>query len=255
MLKSLKQQESTDYKRYRMSIKEYVQCVIQALGLIGVFSYFFYRSYYAVIFMSPFIPFYIFRKKKQLGEKRRRNLMLQFKEMLVSVNGSVQAGYSLENSFYAAFEEMKGFYGEKSDIVRELGIIRRGLNNNAGLTGLIRDLANRSGIKDISDFAGVLYIGKQTGGNITRIMESYINVIDEKVAVMQEIDTLVSAKRFEQKIMNMVPFLIIFYIELTSPGFFSSLYHNAAGVTIMTVALVVYVFSVYMSEKIVDIRV
>ena len=116
-------------------------------------------------------------------------------------------------------------------------------------------MANRSGIKDISDFAGVLYIGKQTGGNINRIMESYINVIDEKVAVMQEIDTMVSAKRFEQKIMNMVPFLIIFYIELTSPGFFESLYHNLAGVVIMTVALAVYVFSVYMSEKIVDIKV
>ncbi len=161
----------------------------------------------------------------------------------------------MENAFRGAFEEMKGFYGEKSDIVKELAIIKRGLNNNAGLTGLIRDLANRSGIKDISDFAGVLYIGKQTGGNINRIMESYINVIDEKVAVMQEIDTMVSAKRFEQKIMNMVPFLIIFYIELTSPGFFESLYHNLAGVVIMTVALAVYVFSVYMSEKIVDIKV
>ncbi len=255
MLKSLKQQESTDYKTYRMSIKEYAISIIQAFGLVAVFAYFFYRSYYAIIFMSPFVPFFVFRKRKQLGEKRRRNLMLQFKEMLVSVNGSVQAGYSLENAFCGAFEEMKGFYGEKSDIVKELAIIKRGLNNNAGLTGLIRDLANRSGIKDISDFAGVLYIGKQTGGNINRIMESYINVIDEKVAVMQEIDTMVSAKRFEQKIMNMVPFLIIFYIELTSPGFFESLYHNLAGVVIMTVALAVYVFSVYMSEKIVDIKV
>ena len=55
--------------------------------------------------------------------------------------------------------------------------------------------------------------------------------------------------------MNLVPFLIISYISMTSTGFFDVLYHNAVGIAIMTVCLVVYVAAYRLSEKIVDIEV
>lgn len=66
---------------------------------------------------------------------------------------------------------------------------------------------------------------------------------------------MISAKKMEQKIMNLVPFLIIFYIGTTSKGFFDVLYHNLVGVVVMTVCLVFYGAAWRFSKKIVEIEV
>ena len=86
-------------------------------------------------------------------------------------------------------------------------------------------------------------------------MASFVKVIEEKAGVMQEIDTMVSARRFEQKIMNVIPFVIIFYVELTNKGFFGILYHNIFGYLVMTITMIIYLLSVYLSDKIIDIRI
>ena len=66
---------------------------------------------------------------------------------------------------------------------------------------------------------------------------------------------MISAKKMEQKIMNMVPFLIIFYVGTTSRGFFDVLYHNLIGVIIMTSCLLFYGAAYLLSKRIVKIEV
>ena len=51
-----------------------------------------------------------------------------------------------------------------------------------------------------------------------------------------------------------IPFLIISYIELTNKNFFAPLYHNFAGTLVMTVCLLVYLATVKISGKIIDVR-
>ena len=63
----------------------------------------------------------------------------------------------------------------------------------------------------------------------------------------------ISAKKMEQTIMDLVPFGIILYIDATTPGFFDSLYHNAAGMALMTALMAVYLAAYLMAEKILDI--
>ena len=66
---------------------------------------------------------------------------------------------------------------------------------------------------------------------------------------------LISAKRMEARIMNLVPFFIIFYISLTSSGFFDPLYHNLFGIAFMTACAGLYITAYLMSERIVNINV
>ena len=90
---------------------------------------------------------------------------------------------------------------------------------------------------------------------MTEIIDRTIGVISGKLEVEKEIDVLISAKRLEAKIMNMVPFFIIFYISITSPGFFDALYHNIFGIALMSVCMVIYCISYVLAEKIVNIRI
>jgi tight adherence protein B len=98
-------------------------------------------------------------------------------------------------------------------------------------------------------------VAKKSGGNMTQIIGRTISVISEKMDVEKEIDVLISAKRMEARIMNLVPFFIIFYISLTSSGFFDPLYHNLFGIIFMTVCAGLYVTAYLMSERIVNINV
>ena len=125
--------------------------------------------------------------------------------------------------------------------------------NNIPLEKLLYNFGVESENKDILEFAIVFSVAKRTGGNLTEIISRTISVISRKIEVEKEIEVLVSAKRMEARIMNGVPFFIIFYIGLTSKGFFNPLYHNPFGIVLMTICMLVYLAAYLLSEKIINI--
>ena len=200
------------------------------------------------------IPWFLFQKKRQ-RERNRRIIGIQFRDALVSVMTNLKAGYSPENAFIEAERDMILLFGKKSLIARELKKVSRGIRNNVPIEKIIYRMGRETGNADIKDFAEVFAVAKRSGGNMTGIIERTIDVISQKVDVEKEIDVLISAKRMEARIMNMVPFFIIFYVGLTSPGFFSPLYHNVFGMILMTICMGVYIFAYLLSERIVNIDV
>ena len=238
-----------------MKKTEILKFLLEGIGLIILFGYFFYRSALITILLTPLLYPYLIYKSKEAKEAEKPELRMQFKEMLTSVNGSLHAGYSIENAFIDSVKDLSQMYGEKAYIVKELRIIQRGLSNNLELSGLMEEFAIRSEIEEINSFVGILRMGKRSGGTLKKNMDAFVRVIEEKADVMQEIKTMTSARIFEQRIMNAVPFLIIFYVELTNKGFFSILYHNLFGYIVMTITMIIYIISVYLSKKLVEIRI
>lgn len=247
--------KSIDYEDYDLSGREYVLYSAEGLILFGIISYFFYRSIWAFLLLSPLLVIFLKVKKKELAKKRREELNIQFKDAILAVSANQKAGYSVENAFREAYRDMAMLYGKESHICKELNYIAKGLNNNIVLEKLLYDFAKRSHIQDILQFADVFMIAKRSGGNMTEILSETAETIEQKISVDKEIQVLVSSKKMEQKIMNVVPFMIIFYIDLTSKGFFDSLYHNLIGVVVMTVCLAIYLAAIMISGKLVKIEV
>ena len=205
--------------------------------------------------ISPIaIPWTLLQRKNE-SIRKCRQIGIQFKDAIFSVLTSLKAGFSIENSFLEARRDMDLLYGKNSDISFYLSRISKGLKNSVPLEKLIFGMGKETGNSDIQDFALVFAVAKRSGGNMTEIIDRTIGVISGKLEVEKEIDVLISAKRLEAKIMNMVPFFIIFYISITSPGFFDALYHNFFGIILMTVCMVIYCISYVLSEKIVNIRI
>lgn len=259
MLKNLKPQEytrkSTDYEKYILNGREWLLYSAEAILLIAVIGYFFYRSVWACVILSPISVLFLREKKKELAKKRRQELNMQFKDAVLSVSANQRAGYSVENAFREAYSDMAMLYGCESYICKEIRHIAKGLDNNITLERLLYNLGARSHVPDIMQFADVFMIAKRSGGNMTDILSETADTIEQKIAVDKEIQVLVSAKKMEQKIMNMVPFFIIIYIGLTSKGFFDVLYHNLTGIIIMTACLIVYMAAYVISKKLVEIEV
>lgn len=164
--------------------------------------------------------------------------------------GSLKAGYAVENAFIESISDMEVMFGMDCQMVVELEKLYRGLHNNETLESLLQDMAGRSGLEEIREFADVFAIAKRNSGNIPETIEMYSKIISGKLELEAEIQTLLAAKQLEQKVMNVMPFLIVLYLEYTNPGYFDMMYHNLFGVAIMSVCLVVYLCAYALSEHI-----
>lgn len=244
-----------DYNEYRLQAKERIWYTTQGLFLVAVIGYFFYRSWLACIGLMPVLYLFLREKKKELAKRQRQELSMQFKDLILTVSANQRAGYSIENAFRESYKDMAMLYGEKGIICTELKHIMVGLDNNIILEQLLYNLGMRSGLPDIVQFADVFIIAKRSGGNMTDILAKTAAVIEQKTETDKEIQLMISAKKMEQKIMNIVPFLIILYVGSTSKGFFDVLYHNLIGIIVMTVCLGFYLAAYLLSKRIVDIEV
>ena len=166
---------------------------------------------------------------------------------------ALKAGYSVENAFGESYKDMDYRFGKDNVMTRELLLISHQLKNSVSLEQLVDQLAEKTGVGDVKDFARIFRVAKRSGGDMARIMERSISMISRRMEMKEEIRMLVAAKKYEQQIMNLVPMGIIFYIRVSNPGYFDSLYHNLAGVLIMTAALALYLAAYLLSEKILEI--
>ena len=239
-----------DYHSYVWKRGELLLTLAQVIFLIFFLSFFFYRSLLAAIPLTGIGGVYFQILKNRKKERCKRELVVQFKECMLSVSASLRAGYAVENAFVESKSDMRMLYGEHSLIYQELELIRRGMVINITLEELLADLAERSGCEEISQFSQIFSIAKRSGGNLSDIIYSTTELIGQKVDVRQEIQTVLSGRRMEQTIMKGMPFGILLYIGTTCPGYFDGLYHNWQGAAIMTGCLALYLAAVVLGDKI-----
>lgn len=220
------------------------------VGVAVFFAFFFYRSAWAWAPMLLVGGLFVLQRQKNRKKQQERELLLQFKECVLSVAGSLKAGYAVENAFMESRGDMETMFGTDCRMVEELKKLCIGLSNNETLECLLQDMAARSGLEEILEFAEVFVIAKRNSGNIPETIEIYSKIISEKLELEAEIETLLAAKRLEQKVMNVMPFFIVLYLEYSNPGYFDMMYHNAFGVAIMSACLVVYLGAYMLSERI-----
>lgn len=245
MKTSLKPQ---DYHEYCWKKGEWLAAVTLSTAVIGFLAFFFYRSMWALIPLSPLGLFFFRSLRKKKLEKAREELTIQFRECILAAATSLQAGYAAENAFLECAEDMKLMYGENASICKELGLIRRGLAINISLEELLLDLARRSGSEEISQFAVVFSLAKRNGGNMAEIIRSSATLIGKQIEMRQEIQALLAGRKMEFNIMKAVPFGILSYIGIGNPGYFDMLYHNLTGVAIMTGCLGIYLTAFQLGE-------
>ena len=244
-----------DYRHYHFSKKETAENLLLFLALDGCISYLFYRSVLVFVLGLFLVKRFFREREKDLCEKRKEKLAGEFLVAMQSVTTSLTAGYSVETAFEDALAELSGMYGEKDMILQEFRYIVSQLHMNRNLEELLTGLADRSGIEDIRNFAELFAVAKRSGGNLIAIIRSAVRNISRKEETRREIGTALSAKKMEQNMMSLIPCLILLYVQTVSPGFLDGMYHNIAGVTVMSLALAVYAFAYFWGKKIIAIEV
>lgn len=239
-----------DYRNCSLTPAEAVLTAAAGILLICVLGRLFYRSSAAAAMMSPLILLLFRYVRRVKGENRRQRLTVQFRDGALSVAAAMTSGYSVENAFRTAAEEMCLLYGEDGIITTEFRQILRRIELNETAEDAVRDLAFRSGCREIQQFADVFAAAKRSSGQIAPVLKDTADWISRRIAVQEEIRTLIAAKRLEQRIMCVMPAGILVYINLGDPGFTDPLYRTIAGRIIMTLCLIIYAAAFCLGERI-----
>lgn len=241
-----------DYRKLQWKKGELLRTILICVGITGFFAYFFYRSFLAVIPLG-IVGYYAFRSIRRKKMKRAvEELAAQFRECILSVVSSLQAGYSVENAFLESEKDMELMYGDNSLIGGELTFIRRGLQVNLTLEELLTNVAERSGCGEIREFAQIFSLAKRNGGNMTEIIKNSAGRIGKKIELRQEVQVLLGGKQMEFMVMKLMPFGILLYIRMGNPGYFDPLYHNLTGAAVMTGCLAAYLGAYLLGERVMD---
>jgi len=243
------------YWQQAVSKKEKSVCILEAAGIIGVTGWIFYHSFAAAAIISP-LGIWIYRYlEKEKEAQKKREFLLQFKEMTESVAASLNVGYSAENAFKEAQKEMKNIYGKDTLAGKELDQIVRKIRLQIPLEQILSEFAKRVELSDVRSFATVFAAAKRSGGDMIAIIRDTSEQIGEKIDVKREIDTILAAKKLEFRIMCVIPYTMILYMKMSFPEFMQNLYGNIVGIGVMTVCLLVYGLACMLGAGLIKIEV
>lgn len=245
--------DSIVYTHYEVSFLERALCL--AAGFLGGFVL--GEIFYGMIPLSVVIGLVVaalavpaYRKFKL--DRRTKQLKLQFRDMLEAVATSIGAGQNVTDAFLSAYGDLRTQYSESAYIVQELGNIVGGMNNNINIEELLSDFAARSGLDDVKSFASVFETAYRKGGNIKDVVKSTYEVINQKIEVEMEIQTMMAASNAELNMMLAMPVVIILMLRFMGSDFAGQ--GTMISVVSTTVALAVFAAAYLAGRKIMDIK-
>ncbi|MFC2283752.1 MAG: type II secretion system F family protein, partial [Lachnoanaerobaculum saburreum] len=159
-----------DYHIYHMRLIDYLVGFLIGFALGFVVVMIFFRVVIFAVTVGavcgiPAIKYY----RKYRKEKRQRDLLIEFRDLLEALTTSYSSGKNTMEAFAESYQDLLSLYGEKSDIVNETRIIIAGMTNNIIIEDLLRDFAERCGLEDVESFTSTFESGLRQGGDIRQV--------------------------------------------------------------------------------------
>jgi len=245
-----------DYRYYQLSKKEKRDCIIIAYVSLFVTAYIFYHSIAIAVLAGVAIPFVLKYYSKHLANRRKEKLMTQFKDLLYSLSASFAAGRHMREGLSEAYDSLRLMYDDNASMVQELAnMLIQIKENRADEEMVLRGFAKRSDSPDLQSFIDVYFICRATGADLQKVILQASDMLMDKISIEKEIRTLTAQKRFEGKLISLMPVVIILFLNLVSPDYMEGLYTTLLGRIVMTAALMGIVYSYFLTSKLTEIEV
>ena len=252
----LREDGLTDYDVYVMTKSEKMFTIVVAAIALFAVGYVFYHS----LILSALLALFAVKAPKirtrQIIDKRKNQLSLQFKDMLYSLSSALSVGKSVETGIRDSLQDLQVIYPDpETDILVELGLILRGLGMNNTIEDMFGQFAERAHLEDIDNFVDIFVTCKRTGGDLIEVMRSTSNTIGDKIEVKQEIETMISGKKYEFNFLMILPVIMVLFLTLTSGDYMAPVFTTIVGRIAMTAAIAIFALAYVVGSKIMKINI
>lgn len=244
-----------DYDIYRLSRKERLAVALSLGALLMIIGELFFNSF-VFLLLAPLL----FRKTEEKYrtyriEQRKKRLLLQFRDLLYELSSSFASGRHMEEALAEGKEKLLLIYEEDAEIIREISEMLRKTENGSTELEVWEDFAMRARLPDIEDFVSVFRVCRDTGGDMATALNKGAGLIGEKIITENDIKAMTAQKRTEGAIITAMPFGILLFLRIASPGYLEPLYRSPGGRIVMAGALALALAACVMIERIVRIEI
>ena len=246
-MQELKPRESTR-KIIRISVMDLGVMLLSFILVSVVVSFIFYNNLFYSLLLMPLAYPYINILSSELILIRKKNLRMQYMECLNAMANAVDSGYSIEGSISKAKDVIEILYGKDSLMYKEILRMEGRLRLGVTVEEVFDEFSRRSGLSEAYDLASAIVITKRFGDNISNVLKTVSNNVSSEINVENEIEVLISSKKYEHLIMCVVPIFMMIYMRVAAPEMMRYLYVGF-GRLIMTICLAVHVLAIYIGIR------
>jgi len=196
-----------------------------------------------------FIPI----REKGLRDSRIDELTLQFQSFLSALSVALSSGMNMTESLSSAYHDLKLQFSENAYIVKEVEEMMNGLHNGIDIEEMMTSLGNRSNNPDIQNFGLVFSMCFRTGGNLKDVVRRTSDIISEKIAIGQEIETALTSNKTQFDVMMLIPVVLVLMLRMMSSSFAKG-FSSPVGVIAITIAIGLFFAAYKMGQKIMDVK-
>jgi tight adherence protein B len=162
---------------------------------------------------------------------------------------SLMAGHSMGSSIELIAEQSTEPLA--SEFVQVYQQQRLGLHFRDALL----QMGNRVPSRDLQFLITAILVQKETGGDLTDILQRASHVIRERVRIEGEVRTHTAQGRLTGWILSLLPVIMLALINMVSPGYSSILFHDPLGQKLLYAGGSLIVLGGLIIRKIVDVQV
>lgn len=186
---------------------------------------------------------------RRAATQRRSQFEDKLPEALDFIARALRAGHSITVALGMAGNELADPIGvEFKTVFDEIGF---GIPFNEALTSLARRLDSA----DLDFLVIALLIQRETGGNLTELLESLARTVRDRIKLHGKVRTLSSEGKFSAMLLGSLPFVLGLILSLLNPGYMGPLWQTPEGYKILGIGAVLLVLGFFILSRIIRIKV
>ena len=186
-----------------------------------------------------------------LNAKRKRltTFEQQLPDALDLMGRALRAGHAFSGAMKMVGDEMP------EPVAGEFRTTFDELNYGISLQDALQNLATRVPSDDLRYFVIAVLIQRETGGNLTELLDNISALIRARLKLMGTIRVLSAEGRLSATILCILPFVVAVVIYLLNPKFIATLWTDPFGVRLLVAGAIGLVIGIIWTQRIIRIRV
>lgn len=181
--------------------------------------------------------------------RRLSNLERQLPDALDLLCRAMRSGHALSSALHMVAEEMQ------DPVAGEFKLVRDEVNFGISLQQALTNLTKRVPSVDLRYFAVAVLIQRESGGNLSEVLNKLASLIRERHRLRAKIKVLSAEGRLSAWVLGFMPFALGGLMNIANPAFMSPLWTDPIGQSIIKYTLIMMAIGILILVKIVKIRV
>lgn len=184
---------------------------------------------------------------------KRRKRLNKFLQLLPDALDLMSRGLSAGHAFTEALQMVATEMPEP--IAGEFRKTYEEQNLGLSLKLALENLVERVPLLDLRMCVTAVLIQRETGGNLSELLEKVAHTIRERFRIMEDLKTLTLSSRWSAWLLCGLPIFLAVYVSLMNPGYMDVMWRDPRGHWLLALAAIMQVLGMLMVQKIMKIRI